>query len=232
MKQELDIFSRKKPDFARLLAYGFNKEDGNSAGDSVKCYKYTAILPSSGFVLHVWIDKESSGAVWTEVIDPASGEEYTLHLRKKNLGEFAAAIKQEQEEILEAIAGSCFEPDVFCFPQTKELIGQVEEKYGDSLEFLWKKFSDNAVWRRKDTGKWYGVIMRIPKSKLGFEEDTLVEILDLRHDPKTLPDLIDHEKYFPGWHMSKKSWYSIILDHSVDTAEILEKIQTSYKLAK
>ena len=30
------------------------------------------------------------------------------------------------------------------------IIKYVRESYGDELEFLWKKFPDNAVWRRKD----------------------------------------------------------------------------------
>lgn len=51
--------------------------------------------------------------------------------------------------------------------------------YQDELEFLWKRFPDNAVYRRKDTGKWYGAMLTISKQKLGLDSSEKVVILDL-----------------------------------------------------
>ena len=36
----------------------------------------------------------------------------------------------------------------------------------------------------------------------------------------------------PGWHMNKKTWYTVILDGSVSTADICRRIDDSYALAK
>ena len=44
--------------------------------------------------------------------------------------------------------------------------------------------------------------------------------------------MIDKKRYFPGWHMNKKHWYTIILDGSVSTEEICSRIDESYRLAK
>ncbi|MGN1104647.1 MAG: MmcQ/YjbR family DNA-binding protein, partial [Candidatus Coproplasma sp.] len=40
------------------------------------------------------------------------------------------------------------------------------------------------------------------------------------------------ENYYPGWHMNKKSWYTLVLDGSVSDDEITERIKESYALAK
>lgn len=126
------------------------------------------------------------GNVSTEVIDNNSGEEYILHNIADATGAFVGQVKAEYDAILEEISSKCFETDVFKSEQAKRLIQYVREKYGDELEFLWKKFSDNAIWRRKDTNKWYAVLLIVSKRKLGIDSDETVEILDLRIKRKIL----------------------------------------------
>ena len=111
------------------------------------------------------------------------------------------------------------------------LIDYVASVYGDELEFLWKKFPDNGVWRRKDTNKWYGAILTIAKNKLGFDSSEIVEIIDLRASPETMNDLLKQTGFYPGWHMNKKNWFTVILDGSVSSEYLYQLIQESYKLA-
>jgi len=75
---------------------------------------------------------------------------------------------------------------------------------GDELEFLWTKFPDNAVWRRKDNSKWYGAILTVSRNKLGLSSNEVAEIIDLRLEKEQMSKTIDNEHYFPGWHMNKK----------------------------
>ena len=107
----------------------------------------------------------------------------------------------------------------------------VRENYGDELEFLWEKFPDCAVWRRRDSRKWYAVLLTVSRRKLGLPSDDREEILDLRCDPGLLQQRIDNRFYFPGWHMNKKHWYTIILDGSVPLERICRHIDESYLLA-
>ena len=109
------------------------------------------------------------------------------------------------------------------------LIAYVREKYGDELEFLWEKFPKDAIWRRRDTKKWYAVIMEISERKLNLDSDNIVEVIDLRG--RALENFVDGEKYFPGYHMNKKSWYTIRLDGSVTFEEICKRLDESYQLA-
>lgn len=120
---------------------------------------------------------------------------------------------------------------MFKSKQAEELITYVRNAYGDELEFLWEKFSGNAVWRRQDTGKWYGVLLTVSKRKLGVASDEMAEILDLRIQPEALEALLDKESYFPGYHMNKKHWFTILLNGSVPLEEICHRIDNSYRLA-
>ena len=79
---------------------------------------------------------------------------------------------------------------------------------------------NNAVWRRADNEKWYGALLTVEKQKLGIKSHDTAEIIDLRADPEEVKELIKEENYYPGWHMNKKHWYTVILDGSVAFEEI------------
>lgn len=215
------IFKRKKVNIPKLSAYGFSE---NSNG-----FSFNAILPGSGFQMTVAITRE--GVIKTTVTDVETAEPYTLHLSDGASGSFVGGVKAEYEQILTDIAQKCFDPDVFKSVQAKEIIDYVRAEYQDELEFLWQKFPDNAVWRRKDNKKWYGAILTVSRNKLGIRSNEMVEIIDLRINPEQMKATIDNEKYFPGWHMNKNNWYTIILDGSVSTAEICRRVDESYNLA-
>lgn len=213
------IFKNKKVVFSKLEGFGFKKNKAQ--------YKMTKTLSPSGFEMTVSISK--SGKVSAEVADPDTGE-YTLHLTD-SAGSFVGEIREEYERTLSEIAEACFEPDVFREEQTKRLIEYVRGKYGRELEFLWEKYDDAAVWRRGDTGKWFAVIMIIPRSKLGLNSDEPAEIIDLRLPSEEMAALVDGKRYFGVWHMNKKHWYTIVLDGSVEFEEICGRIDLSYLLA-
>lgn len=216
------ILKRKKVNFSKLLPFGF-KKNGN-------LYTYKSSLAGSGFLLIVTISAD--GRISSEIIDPSLNECYTLHLADGTAGSFVGKIRSQYEEILSEIAEKCFEWDVFKSKQAKDLIEYVRTTYCDELEFLWQKFPDNAVWRRKDNKKWYGALLTVSKEKLGLPSKETTEIIDLRLEPDKIASQIDRVRYFPGWHMNKKSWYTIILDGSVETAEICSRIHNSFLLAQ
>lgn len=213
------IFKNKKVILSKLAGFGFTK--------SKTLYKFTKTLSPSGFTMTVTINQ--SGKVSAEVADPDTGE-YTLHLTD-SAGSFVGEIREEYERTLSEIAEACFEPDVFKEEQTKRLIEYVRGKYGRELEFLWDKYDDAAVWRRGDTNKWFAAVLTVSRSKLGLSSDEVVEIIDLRLPPEEMEKLVDGKRYFGGWHMNKKHWFTIILDGSVEFEEICERIDLSYLLA-
>lgn len=140
-------------------------------------------------------------------------------------------LKTEYEQLLTEIANQCFEPDVFQSQQAKEVIHYIRNSYCNELEYLWKKFPNNAVVRRTDNQKWYAALLTVSRQKLGFNSDEMVEILDLRMTTEDIEKLVDNIKLLPGYHMNKKHWISICLDGTVSLEEICLLIDKSYKLA-
>lgn len=218
---EEKFFINQKVNFAKLLEYGFCK--------SANGYQYITTVMDGQFRLIVFVTDE--GLISTRMIDTASNEEYSLYKVESSVGAFVGEVRTACENVLREISMHCFEPDVFHSEQTHEIIRYVRTQFGDELEFLWKNFPDNAILRRKDTQKWYALVLTLSKSKLGLKSDEIVEIIVLRLNPEQMAQTVDYQKYFPGWHMNKKSWYTMILDGSVPTEEIYRRIEESYLLA-
>ena len=216
-----DIFLRKKAVSERLESYGFKKIRSG--------YRYVTNILDNAFTLEITIGK---GIVPdTKLTEIATGEEYVLY-KTDAAGTFVGEVRTAVTNILQDISDCCYETAVFKAEQSVALIAYVREKYGDELEFLWDKFPDNAVWRRKDNKKWYGALLSVSRRKLGIPSDEMVEIIDLRAAPEEIENIIDNTRFFPGWHMNKKHWYTIILDGTVSVDEICRRVDESYLLAK
>lgn len=166
------------------------------------------------------------------IYDLEAEDLYTLYLVESAKGEFVGKIKKEYEHILTNICNQCFYTEVFKSSDAKKIISYCEEKYKDKLEFLWEKFSDNAIIRRKDNQKWYIVFASISKNKLGLDSNERVEIICFRMEPSKIDEIVDQKRYFRGYHMNKKHWVSIILNESIKEEEIYQRIDDSYLLAK
>ena len=116
--------------------------------------------------------------------------------------------------------------------QAQELITYVANQYGRDLEFLWERFSDNAIWRREDNGKWFGALLTVKRNKIiPGDDDSLIEILDVRCAPDVIDFIVDKKKIFPGWHMNKRHWITIVLDGRMDMPQIYSLLDNSYELA-
>ncbi len=159
-----------------------------------------------------------------------NGEPYVLYKTGAS-GTYVGKIRTAIEQVLSDVARQCYETAVFKTEQAQMIIKYVRESYGDELEFLWKKFPDNAVWRRKDNKKWYGAILTVAGKKLGLETDKIVEIIDLRMNSTEAETVLSRKHYYPGWHMNKKSWYTFVLDGSISNEELKERMMESYVLA-
>ena len=218
---EEKFFVRRKKNDNQLLDYGFVREaDG---------YQYVTIVMDGQFSLYVLVDAD--GRVSTKMIERDTGEEYSLYKVPSSVGAFVGEVRAACEAVLTDIAQKCYEPDVYQSEQTRAIIEYVRGKYGGELEFLWEKLSTTAIWRRQDTQKWYGLIFTIDKKKLGFDDHEIVEAIDLRLSPEQMARTVDGKRYFPGWHMNKKTWYTMVLDGSVPTKELCQRIEESYRLA-
>lgn len=206
----------------KLESYGFTKENNG--------YVLKNALPQSGLQLVVRVSE--TGKLSTVIVDPLSQELYTLHLSVHASGPFVKTVREEYEAALQSILQACTSSSPYQSAQTLELIEQIRERYGCEPEFLWKSSPSSSIFRREDTRKWLGVLMVISLNKLGLKSKEEAEVLDLRFPADQILEAIDHRKIFPGWHMNKKHWISIVLDGSLSNEEILTLVQQSYELAR
>lgn len=69
-------------------------------------------------------------------------------------------------------------------------------------------------------------------SKLGLDENRIIDILNVKCDPLLIGSLRSKSGYFPAYHMNKEKWLSIALDGSVQEDEIKDLLDMSYKLTQ
>ena len=111
----------------------------------------------------------------------------------------------------------------------EEIFQYVKEQYGTEPEYLWKKDPDSAVLRHKN-GKWYAAILWVEKSKLGLEEEGMVDVINVKCEPDMVGLLTQTYGFLPGYHMNKKYWITMLLDGTVSEAKILDFLDMSYDL--
>ena len=215
------FFARKRCVPERLRSFGF-RVDGSG-------HKYAVPILEGHFLLSVAID--AGGAVATNLVDTDTGEEYVLHQTAGSHGAFVGRVREEVGAVLKAVADACFVPFVFQSSEAQQVLRYARDMWQDEPEFLWPKFPNNAVLRRKDSKKWYAVLLVLAKYKLGADSDTIVDILDLRGRADDIAALMGRPAYFPGWHMNKKHWYTVCLDGSVPMDAILHHLEESRGLA-
>ena len=222
MREVKDFIKNKKIDLKRLEKFGFKLKENS--------YYYNISLLKNQFKMCVKINLDNS--IFTEIIDVETNEAYVLHLLEMKRSGYSEKVYKTYSEVLDKIKKECFEDEIFKLDYTKEVVDYVKNKYGDELEFLWEKSPKTAVVRRKNSNKWYAVILTLSKRKLNLDSDELVEVINLHNSPEEIEKLMDNKRYFPAYHMNKKHWCTICLDGTVELEKIYRLIDISYKLAK
>ena len=213
------FFKNKKLNREKILGCGFQVDGENF----IRREKFL-----DDFTLTITVD--ARGSVTTKIFD-ADGEPYTLHLVEGSSGNFVGKVKATHAQILKNLSEAAFDDEIFHAAQTLKLIANVREKFSDEPEFLWEKYPNFAVFRRKDNRKWYALVAGIPKKYLRLGGAEEIEILNVRIEPEELDKILDDEKYFRGWHMNKRSWLTVRLDETLTDEEIFSRVEKSFDLA-
>ena len=211
------LLKNKKIDYNKLIEYGFIKKDNN--------YCYQKEICNKEFLVDVFVNENKQ---ISRLIELENNEDYVL-VDTNSKGNYVGNIRNEYENILNDIASNCFIKEVFKNKQTKEIINYIKDKYNNELEFLWEKFDNNAIVRRIDNKKWYGLFGIISLDKLGINLSKEVEILNVRCD--NIENVVDNKTIFLGYHMNKKHWITIILNNNMSTKNIINLLDKSYNLA-
>ena len=218
MNIEQKIFSRYIPISEKLIAFGFLQ--------TKNCFSIEKLFYNNQFKAIISIDKDNK--VTGKVFDLENDDEF-LPLRVENQqGTFVGEIRAQYEKILTEIRDKCFTKQYFIYPQSNRICQLIFEKYNNTPEFLWETFPGCGVFRNPDSGKWYGAILDVDRSKLQKGKSGVVEVIDLKLDTEHVKQIIKKTNFYPAYHMNKKFWISIILDDSVDDKIVMELIEESH----
>lgn len=113
-----------------------------------------------------------------------------------------------------------------------DLFRYVEETYGTRPDYPWAGTHEHGVLRHKHGKKWYGLFMTLPASKLGLPYDTPIEVINLKVRPEYIGSLRMKPGIFPGYHMNKNHWVSVMLEGHLSREEITGLIDESHALTK
>ena len=169
MKDIDTLFSIYSFEEEKLLAFGFEKKEEK--------YVYSRRLSTPPFEARIVVNENK---ITADVFDAETGDVYALVKVPEAVGAFVGKIREEFKTLLSDIRKQCCVVDVFKSLSARNIIRYVKNKYKDELEYLWPKFPKNAVFRRKDNGKWYAAILTVTKDILGLPSNEMVEIIDLR----------------------------------------------------
>ena len=209
--------SKRKIDEKELIQYGFIRRGG--------AFLLKKHLPSFPFNASYILKGET---LESRLIDDDSEEEYELVDAKSDLPGYSRGVNEEYQALTEEILSSCTKK---IKTQAERILEYVSNHYGDEIEHLFEKSPEVIVIRKKENRKWYCLFMRIEAKKLSLNKKQIFDVLDLRGREQRILS-IDHELTFPGFHMNKKHWYTIILDERMKDEEIISLIEESYSLAK
>ena len=213
--------------FEIFKSYQFNKEKAHAYGfvESGKVWTYSCQILQGDFFMTVSITPDN---VSFQVFDQETGDLYPQVHMESMRGSFVGSVREACLEILHQIRKACFDmQDVIC-PQTKRIMAQVQEKYGNQLEYLWEKSPDTAVLRHEDNQKWYAVLMRIPWDKLDKGREGIVEAVNLKNNQ--VADLLSQKGIYPAFHMNKRYWLSLTLDDTLSDEMVLKLMERSWNL--
>lgn len=102
--------------------------------------------------------------------------------------------------------------------------------FGTTPEYPWEDEPDYAVLRNAENKKWYGLIMRISRDKLGLTGSEPIDILNVKCDPIMLGSFLEKDGFHPAYHMSKAHWLTVRLDGSVKFSDIIPLLRLSREL--
>ena len=114
----------------------------------------------------------------------------------------------------------------------RELETYITEIYSTEGEYLFAKHPSFLVFRHNGNRKWFAVIMDIPRKTLGLSGEGEISVVNLKCDTRLIGSFREEPGIFPGWHMNKSHWLSVVLDGTVEDEKIKFLVGMSYELTK
>ncbi len=111
----------------------------------------------------------------------------------------------------------------------ESVVSHIRKTFRTEPEYPWMRFPEYAVFRHADNRKLFALVTEIEKNKLGLQGTGTVDILNVKvKDPLMADILVRQEGYMRGYHMSRGTWVTVLLDGSVPFDDMCRWLDESY----
>jgi predicted DNA-binding protein (MmcQ/YjbR family)/alkylated DNA nucleotide flippase Atl1 len=217
------MFLRMRWNRGKMEKYGFAGTDGGLV--------FMRDFMDGDFTAEVTV--HSNGSTLFRVIDRMNEEEYAQLNNPVYNGAFVNTVRSEYEELLADIAANCCDEADFASDQSIRIAGRILKEYGVSPDFPWddNRYSTAGVFRHKDSGKWFGLIMNIDRRLLDKTADEKqTDVMNLKADETKVSMLHRIPGIYPAYHMNHAKWISVVLDDTLADGTVLDLIDISFRL--
>ena len=83
--------------------------------------------------------------------------------------------------------------------------------YGTSPDYPFDEDFETAVLRHSDNRKWYALVMRVSRRKLGFDSNEVIDVVNLKLPVEMFGSFGATDGVCPAYHMNKLHWISVLL---------------------
>ena len=216
---EADIFLKgKKVRFDRLEWAGFQFSAGQ--------YTYREVFMEGQFEAVIEVDE--AGQLSSYIWDCEMEEVYTAHQVTAPAGAFVSQVREAYQAILARVVETCCIALPFFQEQSNRMAQQIKEQWGDLPDYPFAKLPTYGAFRHPANQKWYALVTQVKRGQLdGSSDQELVEIVNLKVDSREIAELLSQSGLYPAYHMSKKTWVSVLLDETVDDSAIFALLEKS-----
>ena len=88
--------------------------------------------------------------------------------------------------------------------------------YSTSPDYPFDEDFETAVLRHGDSRKWYAIVMRVSRSKFGFDSDEVIDVVNLKLPTEMFGSFGAADGVYPAYHMNKLHWISVLLPDAPD----------------
>ena len=98
----------------------------------------------------------------------------------------------------------------------REFLEHCLTTYNTSPDYPFDEDLDTAVLRHGDNRKWYALVMRVSRRKLGLDCDEVTDVVNLKLPTELFGSFGVADGIYPAYHMNKLHWISVLLSDAPD----------------
>ena len=98
----------------------------------------------------------------------------------------------------------------------QEFLEYCHSTYGTSPDYPFDDWMESAVLRHADTRKWYAIVLRVARHRLGLAGDGEIDVVNLKLPIEMFGSFGAADGVYPAYHMNKLHWISLVLGEATD----------------